>query len=462
MNLNTNIISNKKGGVLILIVVFTGIFLVVITGLMGVVFYQKKLNDQYIAKIQALHIAEAGINYYRWHLAHAPNDFTNNTGQPGPYLFDYSDPTSNSVGKYSLEIDPPPVGSTVVTIRSTGWTNNYPLLKRTIEVKYGKPSLARYSFLTNSDIWLGSNESVSGEMHSNGGIRMDGENDSLVTSAKETYICTTSHGCSDEEKPGIWGNGPNNDLWDFPIPEIDFNTLTLDLANMKTAAQNNGHYYQPRNYGYLVSFRDNSTYDIYRVTQLYPAILQINDNFTDYEYKSERIDSTSFVGNYPLPSNGLIFIEDNVWVQGTINGKVTLVSARFPDSPLTNTSIFINNNLRYLARDGNHSLGLIAQKNVQVPRHAPTNLSIDAILLAQKGRVYRGLYYSRSIKNYIEVYGGIITNKIWTWTWVSGINVIDGYTNTKSIFDSKLIFSPPPYFPTSGDYSFITWEELPN
>ena len=171
----------------------------------------------------------------------------------------------------------------------------------------------------------------------------------------------------------------------------------------------------------------------------------------------------TFLANHTIPPNGIIFVEDDVWVEGTVNGKVTLVSATFPDTLSTNTSIFINNNVRYVARDGNHALGLIAQKNIQVPRHAPTNLYIDAVMLAQKGRVYRAIYDNRSIKNYIEVYGGIITNKIWTWSWVnSSNNIIDGYTNTQSIYDTKLTFSPPPYFPTSGNYTFITWEELPN
>lgn len=455
--------NKQKGSTLILIVVFTGILLIIITGLLSVLYNQKKLNNQYIAQIKALHIAEAGINYYRWHLAHAPNDFTDNTGDAGPYIHDYIDPTSGSIGKFSLIIDPPLVGSTIVTIRSTGWINEFPNLKKTIEVKYGKPSLARYAYLTNADIWLGENESVSGEIHANGGIRMDGTNDSLVTSAKNTYICTPSHGCNNEIKPGIWGTGLNNDLWSFPIPEIDFNTITLNLSEMKTAAQNEGHYYPSRNYGYQVIFKVNGTYDIYRVVRLNPALEQYNDNFDGWEYKTESIQQAVFIGNFNLPINGIIFIEDNVWVEGTVNGSVTLVSAKFPDTPQTNTNIFINNNIRYLARDGTHKLGLIAQKNIQVPKHAPTNLYIDAILLAQKGRVYRNIYRSqRVIKNYIEVYGGIITNKIWTWTWVSNTNVIDGYINTKSIFDNKLTYSPPPYFPTSGDYTFITWEELPN
>jgi len=458
--------KQQSGAALILIIVFTGVFLLIISGLLGVVYYQSRLNNQYVAKVQALHIAEAGINYYRWHLAHDPTDFTDNTGAPGPYVHAYNDPASGLVGTYSLEIDAPQIGSTVVTIRSTGWVNNYPNLKKIIEVKYGKPSLAHYSFLTNTDIWLGSNEGTSGEMHSNGGIRMDGTNDSLVTSAKETYICTTSHGCNNEVKPGVWGAGPNSDLWKFPIPEINFNTITLDLAIMKTQASASGDYYGQRNYGYHVIFQSDGTYDLYYITRLYSALRQIDDNdFIGWKYKRERIKNETYLGNYPLPNNGIIFIEDNVWVEGTVNGKVTLVSARFPDTPNTNTSIFINNNIRYLARDGNNSLGLIAQKNIQVPRHAPTNLYIDAVMLAQKGRTYRAIYaywWQRRITDYIEVYGGIITNKIWTWTWVSGSNVIDGYRNTLSIYDSRLTFQPPPYFPTSGDYQFISWEELPN
>lgn len=464
---NKNINKNSRGSILILIVVLTGVFLLIISGLLGVVFYQKKMNNILIARLQALHIAEAGINYYRWHLAHDPTDFTDNTNNPGPYVHQYQDPTTGIIGSFSLEIIPPPIGSTLVTIKSTGWINNYPNVKKTIEVKYGKISLAHYSFLSNSDIWLGENEHVSGEMHSNGGIRIDGTNDSLITSAKETYICTTSHGCNNEEKPGIWGDGPNNDLWKFPAPEIDFNTITIDLANIKSIAQTDGHYYNESNYGYHLIFLTNGSYDLYRVTSLKPSLYQIDDDdFSGYKYKAEEINTQSYVGNFTLPNNGVIFIEDDVWVEGTVKGKVTLVSADFPDNPNTNTSIYINGNINYIARDGTNTLGLIAQKNIQVPRHAPSNLNIDAIMLAQKGRVYRAYYYysrDRRIKNYIEVYGGIITNKIWTWTWVNNSNnVIDGYQTTKSIYDSKLTFFPPPYFPTTGDYTFISWEELPN
>lgn len=456
---------NQKGSLLIIVVVMTGVFVFMLSGYLSMITYQEKLINAKIAKIQALHIAEAGINYYRWHLAHDPDDYYDGTGAPGTYQHDYYDPTTGLIGTYELEITPPAVGSTVVTIRSTGWVNSHPNTRRVIEVTYGKPSLARYSFLTNSDIWLGDSESVSGEMHSNGGIRMDGANDSLVTSALSTYTCTPSHGCSNLTKPGVWGTGPNNDLWSYPTTEVDFNTISLDLAEIKTQAQTNGHYYPDASYGYHITFLSNGTYDLYRVNSLQGGLYQVDDDdFSGCETKSESINSQTFLGNYSLPSNGVIFVEDDLWIDGTLHGTITVAAARFPTNPSTYANIFINDNLTYTARDGSNALGLVAQKNIQVPRHAPTNLTIDAILLAQNGRVYRAYYCWSSyqqVKNSIEVYGGIITNKVWTWTWVSGSTTVDGYDTTHSIFHNNLLFSPPPFFPTSGDYQFISWEEVP-
>ncbi len=458
--------TNQQGTILIFVVVMTGLFVFMLSGYLSMITFQQKLTNAKVAKIQALHIAEAGINYYRWHLAHEPEDYQDGTGQPGPYVHDYYDPTTGLIGTYSLEITPPESGSTVVTIKSVGWVNDYPDIKRTIEVKYGKPSLAKYSFLTNNDIWLGEDENVSGEMHSNGGIRMDGTNDSLVTSALTTYTCTPSHGCNNETKDGVWGAGPNSDLWDFPVPQVDFNTITLDLATMKSEAQSNGDYYSGSNYGYHITFLNDGTYNIYTVTSLATGLYQIDDDdFVGCETKSEQIASEVLIGNYPVPTDSVIFVEDDLWIDGTLNGKITVAAARFPAQPSTYASIYINDNLQYVARDDTNALGLVAQKNIQVPRHAPTDLTIDGVLLAQQGRVYRGYYcwwWNRSVKNSIEVYGGIITNKIWTWTWVSGSTTVDGYNNTNSIFHNNLLYSPPPYFPTSGQYQFISWEELPN
>ena len=453
--------QNHKGNIMVIAIVITSVLAIMGMSLINIVVPQIKILKLKKAEIYALHIAEAGANYYRWHLAHSPEDYQDGTGHPGPYEHNYYDSYGQLIGKFYLDIAPPPTGTTVVTINSKGLTNASNKTTKKIEIKYGMQSLTQYSLLTNSDIWFGDSENVSGPMHSNGGIRMDGTNDSIMTSAKETYTCTPGHGCNNETKPGIWGNGPNFNLWEFPTAAVDFNVITMDLANIKNSAEQSGDYYPKSNKeGYHIIFYENGTYSIYKINKLQSPIWQLDDSWSKWIKLAEQIQDETLIGTYNLPASRLIFVEDNLWVEGVINGIITVASAKFPDVANTNTTIYINNNITYTAYDESHTLGLIAQKDVKVPRYAPTNLRIDGFLLAQKGRVFYNYYYNHSVKDSITVYGGIITNKIWTWTWVNGNNVaVDGYKNTFSIYDNNTLFSPPPSFPTVGQYDFISWKE---
>ena len=481
---------NQSGIVLLTTLIIASFFLVLAGGLATLGLYRNKLNIQEVAKQQSLHIAEAGVNYYRWHLAHDQDDYMDGTGSDpggggepyGPYVHSYVAPSSAATGKYSLEITPPPTGSTIVRIKSTGWLDSNPKITRTIEVRYGIPSLAHFSFLTNSEVWFGPTETVIGEMHANGGIRMDGTNDSTMASARANYTCPSGQACNTSatcnapctwinvpgpadycDCPGIWGAGPNQSLWTFPVPTVDFNGITMDLADMQDAATSSGAYLNTTgsNKGYHIIFKADGHFDARLVTGLNAALSQYNDAWTGYSNIQESIATEDAAVDYAIPANGVIFVNDgDAWVEGTINGRATVVAATLPDNATKRRSIIINNNLQYLARDGNHSLGLIAQKHVKVPRHAPTNLVIDAIMLAQNGRVFRNYYASRLVKNSIEVYGGILTNQTWTWSWVNGSGTVtDGYTNTTSIYDSNVTYAPPPSFPTTGEYAFISWEE---
>jgi hypothetical protein len=475
---------NQKGFMLLAILGAVTIFLAFASGLASLGIYQNQLYVHQYAKVQALHVAEAGINYYVWHLAHNQNDFYDGTGSDpgpagspyGPYTHTYSSPAGDIVGSFSIEITPPPSGSTIVNIKSTGWINKYPNLKREISVRYGIQSLAHFSFLTNTDAWFDTFETVHGELHSNGGVRMDGINDAKVTSSRLNYTCISSHGCDSThcanpctwygaptstcECPGVWGVGSGSALWNYPVTNIDFNNITTDLAKLKAlATSTSGKYFDSQGSGYHIIFKSNGTFDIYKVNNLENAISQKNDNWSGMTNIAEQIKNENNLQNFPIPANGIIYVEDNIWVEGTVKGRVTLVAAKLPDNVNTRKTIHINNNINYLARDGTNILGLVAQKHIKVPRHAPTNLNIDAILLAQNGRVFRNYYASPSIKNSIQVYGGIITNNTWTWTWTNSGVVIDGYSNTASTYDNQVLFSPPPSFPTTGEYSFISWDE---
>ncbi|MEK7189501.1 MAG: pilus assembly PilX N-terminal domain-containing protein [Patescibacteria group bacterium] len=453
-----------KGNILVMTLVFSAMALsMVVTSISGFGFMENRAAKQKHGSEMAFQIAEAGIEYYKWHLAHDETDYQDGTGAAGPYVHDYYDKDGNKIGEYSLSITPPPAGSSIVTVESTGYTVAYPETKRKLKARIGFPSLTDYAFLTNSDVWIGDNEAIHGKLHANGGIRFDGTTDSIISSAKETYTCKTYHGCNNQTKDGIWGDGTPEDFWQFPVPAFDFNGITVDLADVKTGAQSAGVYLSSSGYkGWHLKFKSNGTFDAYKVKTLYsiPSPGYGKDVNGVKHYESYDIKTETFYKNYTIPTNGLIFVEDLTWVDGTVHGKVTVGSGKFPVSPATYTSIVIPNNIIYTAKDGTDVLGLMAQNHVLIPRKSPNILEIDAAVIAQNGSAQR-FYYPGNILDSLTIYGSVVSNGVWTWSWVTqGGSIVSGYKNTNTTYDANLTFGPPPSFPVGNGYQLISWEEV--
>ena len=454
--------KKQTGIILIYQVIIIFVFSLVTMAILGQAVLQLRVIRSSVNRELAFQIAEAGVNYYQWRLAHFPNDFQDGTGGAGPYLHDYLDKnTQTVVGRFSLVITPPLVGSTIVTIQSTGYTLENPAQTRVIATRYGIPSLARYAFLTNTDVWIGEDETVSGELHANGGIRFDGTGNAPITSAKLTYTCPAVHGSPcPTVKPGIWGSAPQStrNFWSFPVPTADFTAVTADFATIKTGAQSNGIYLPPSNkQGYSLVFNANNTVTVYKVTSLHshPTGHDVNGQAhnEDLDYNNRSLQFTQ-----NLPANGLIFVEDRTWVEGTVSGRVLVAAAKLPYNPSTAPSILISNNILYTVKDGSVSLGLLAQQDVLVTYYSPDVLEIDAALVAQNGSAQR-YYFQDNVKSDITVFGATASFGVWTWSWVNGSGtVISGYENTHSVYDSNLLYAPPPSFPlSSAGYQQISW-----
>src|SRR3989339_26626 len=105
--------NRQKGTMLIVVLVATGIFLVMLMGSVSLGVLQQKLNIKKVSSAQALHIAEAGVNYYRWVLYHDNEEYCNKEiclpaqdyGPYGPY--EYKDSNDNIAGYYELYITHP-------------------------------------------------------------------------------------------------------------------------------------------------------------------------------------------------------------------------------------------------------------------------------------------------------------------------------------------------------------------
>lgn len=440
---------DKRGSFLLFIMIFGAVaFTVIVSGVAGYVIFENKASNRQYERDSAFHIAEAGIAYYRWHLVHNNTDYKDGTGQAGPYVHEYKDKDGNVLGYFSLEIDEPLVGSTVVMIRSTGWTIVEPNARRTIQARVGFPALTDYAFLSNAPLAFGFTTVVHGVVHSNDEIRFDGETDSWVKSHVQ-----------------IQGGGGPKTFWQFPVSEIDFFSVTSDLKVIASSSDHGGiHLTSSGKEGWQLVF-NNTNFSLYKVTSrdcYYGegtwkkkwGTWYWNGNTYCYDIKNRE-----FVSTQAIPANGAIFIEDNVWVEGVADGRVSIGVGRFPVLEPYKT-LYISNNLTYKVKGDNDVIGLLAQGDIIVPYEVPDDMEINAAILSQFGGIYRPYYYD-NLKTSLTIFGSQISYEGGGWKYVSGYgHVVSGFINTNHSYDGNLKYYPPPGFPVGSLYELISWEEL--
>ena len=83
--------NKNRGMMLVNVLVFSAIAIVIVTAFLTWVSVSVKIAKTTYYKAEALEIAEAGVDYYRWHLAHSPSDFQDGTGSTGPYVHNFYD-----------------------------------------------------------------------------------------------------------------------------------------------------------------------------------------------------------------------------------------------------------------------------------------------------------------------------------------------------------------------------------
>jgi hypothetical protein len=507
--------SQKNTGVIsITALVFMGIFVAVLTGLLSSVALQKKVQLAKEQGLSSLEIAEGGLDYYKWFLAHFPKDIQDGTGAPGPYVHDYIDPEGGaSIGKFSLDI----TGNfqcgelSRVDIVSTGWTNENPNITKVVQGGYARPSVAKYSYLLDSAVWAGEDRQINGPYHSNGGIHFSGTNFSSVTSNKTTWNCS-GYGCSPASSSAngvikdAAESNPNTALWKWPVANIDFNIISQDLGTIFNknvasstpsacvAGQALGCYF-PRTTGgargYQVVLKNDGSFDLYRVNtaeniwgcagpgncstcsssgwqQVYSVIANTGSG-GNCPYAPTAAART-FLGNYTPPTAcKLLYIDDYVWLEGNVNGKITVIAAS--STSAFDPNIYLRNNIVYTTGGGADGLTALAENNIFIPVDSPNNFTLNGIFIAQKGYLGRDYFLSSGcsgknvaskysacvVQNQIDILGTTVS-KLRTGTkWG---NTASGYTTRIDNYDSSLTASPPPFTPfTSNQYEFVTWSQ---
>lgn len=461
---------------------------------------QISMSQQHVARdraySQSLAVAEAGLNQYLWMVASGSSTDMNNfviPGDPTPddhhHVYELTDPYDGTVvGRYAMQVTPPSASDSRVTVRVTGLANSPTEVARTVEAHLGRPSFSEYILLVDDSVYIGgpADRIWFGKTHSNTGIRIEtGNIIDTITCARSTY----------EYSSGIWKDGvwsqnlpadhPSRAYWHFPVPEVDFDIVTSDFARLNGLATGDSNLPYVGSSGYLgwyIKLLPNNQYQVARVTGETENRGTWNDATNDYG-GTLSIETLSAPRNYPF--NGVIYVNDDVWIEGTnVTGRLTVASSgqlNPPGSPRNATTISVVGDLIYAHKDGSVAIGLIAQNDIKIPMYAPwrkectlstrsqLDMEIDAALIAQQGKEYVNydasgspsewgprrdtLTFFGSVSSYATPYRRTDTRSDGHYAgFFTGVNTYDGF----------LLHNPPPYFPKVGTYQILDWTEMPS
>jgi hypothetical protein len=500
-----NININKKGSAIAYGLIMTTVCTIILFAAFQFVVSQLRYSFYLANREQAFQIAETGIQYYHWYLAHETDgkslpdikEFWESTSpypkgfSENPLEEEYKDKKGTAIGKYKVEVTPPASNSSTVEVVSSGWTYKNANIVRKIKVRFRRSAWSDYAILVGAEAALDSVWDVNGKVMGNKGVHFDGVAHNVVSAGVTQYTVPAD----DKVAPGAtkdgvwtkWNNELNTDAnpdsqvflagKKFPVSQKDFNGI--DLGAIKTYAQDEGGTnncnskacyfdYSAPDLGRHIILKDHKKFQISTVQKL-----NTNTNVIKKETSFETFD---------MPQEGVIYIEGNVWLQengeeedeGDIYDSRTTIVAAFMPVVTPYAAVTILNNIEYDKKDGTNVLGVISQGNVDFPsgNNGPDDLKIDAVLLAQNGTINKKNYNTnccgsgcKDLKNSIDIYGAIIsaTNPLFSFDKACRVNTDPnktvGYSKKKVEYDSNLLYFPPPFFPSDSYYLIDLWEE---
>lgn len=431
-------IKNERGVILV-----TSYLVITVLLTFSLIFVNRSINDKNIATRQknitlAFYLAEGGLDRgLAWLRAQ---------GSPpsGTTAFDPLGGTQNlGEGTYSISIDPddnnPGNYLKRYKIISTGTVAG---VTQQLVNEVQTDSYARYAYFTNTEhfrwfgrfrvpVWFIGGDTIEGPTQSNSHFHIKG-NPTFKGQVKsaDNYITFFNNGNYIDTSST---SNPPNDVPDFQqgidlgVEPISMPSKALDL---RTAAVQEGMHLTG------------------------PTTVVLNaDGSMNVTNSHEGWDNQ----NMPLPTNGALFVTGgDLTVSGTLNGQLTMG---------TNRNVIVANNITYsddprVNPNSDDMLGLIAERDVVISQDAPYNVEVDASVMALDDSFMVENWWRRPAKGTLTVYGGIIQRErgpVGTFSGSTGQR-LSGYSKDYQ-YDSRLVKSPPPFYPTTGDYISLSWKE---
>lgn len=343
-------------------------------------------------------------------------------------------------GTFSVRIDS--MTPTYILLRSVSKlvTSQLGYVSDTVEVYFGTKknnSFSMFAWMSNFEgnvFWI-TGDTVWGRVHTNGNLHVYGRPTFMekVTMAKGF----------DPAKPG---RGINRaifkDGYEVGIAPILFPS---DLSELKTAANSGGKRYSS---------------DIW--VELDPGTAANKDGWAYvYANASKTILLDSLNLNDPASFNGVLMGDQDVHVEGVVDGKLTITSYT-DDIIVENDVVYERDPLTDVNCDD--LLGLVAEDNVIVADNPANNsdCEIDASVFARDGSFRAENYNSRPVSGILKMKGGIVQNIRGPVGTFSGGVIKTGFSK-RYYFDQRLSEPNvrPPFFPGYYTYALriVNWWE---
>ncbi len=414
-------------------------------------------------RAQALFLAEAGLQRaHTWLEAQADPPAGMLAIEPFGSV-----PDTMGAGAYFTTILPDPgnPGTTrkYYTITSTATVGS---ATRTVEREVMTQSFAQFIYFTEQEhlpgsvtpVWFCSADMIDGAVHTNGQVNIMGD---------PTFVghLSSAYGGPDDSDPShtpsfMYYNGnywnhlessePDNAPYDDPTfgDGYELGTTSIELPqyldDIESFAQNGGVHVTGDSE--IVLSRDDGSGPMYGTVSYRP---RAGGSWTD-------VDISSF--------NGVLFIEGEADVSGTLDGSLTIASSG--DLHIVDDVVYQDADPLEGPNNGcDDILGLVSQQNVIVDDNAANNsgCNIHAHIMALDTSFQVENYRYGSPRGTLTVHGGIIQRyrgAVGTG-YLSGDSVVISTGFAKNYnYDARFdMLQPPGYFLT-GKYYELQWREV--
>jgi hypothetical protein len=192
----------------------------------------------------------------------------------------------------------------------------------------------------------------------------------------------------------------------------------------------------------------------------YEVVLGRNGNLGTLSYRSYAGSYSNWTNRSIGDLNGAAWFGSTVWIEGTIDGELTIGSAN---------QIWITNDVLYADSSPGEGpnpgcddvLGLVALNETYVKDTVPngTDCEIHGILMSLNRRFEVEGWNNPPARGTLTVWGGIIADQAWrVGTYVQDV-ARSGY-DREWHYDPRMLRLFPPFFPMTGNMMIIAWEEV--